>query len=788
MFRNYFKIAFRNIWRQKGFSLINIIGLAIGMACSIMILLWVQDETSYDQFHANANKLYRVTGSTPDIKAAVTVAPLAAAVLEQVPSIKRAVRLSKYYSHLFEVGTQKFEEHKIFYADSNFLEVFSFPLVAGNATTALQNPDGILISEAMAMKYFGEDEALGKIIRKDKQEDLVITGVFYNVPANSHLQFDFIIPMTSLARNNIDLKDNRWCCFNFYTYIELNDGFIPSPASIQALSTEITNVFAANSTKLKVDFHLQSVTDIHLLPELLADLPGHGNRQYVETFLVVAIFILLVACINFMNLATARSARRAREVGLRKSVGATRGQLIRQFLGEALLLSTLALVIAIFIVAELMPLFNTLAQKELQLTFQNPEFMFGIAAIVLFTGFLSGSYPALFLSKFQPAKVLKGNLELGTGNSFFRNALVISQFVVSISLLVGTAVVYFQLDFIRNRNLGFEKENLLYMPMNGELWGKQQALEAELTQNPLTNNYSITQQLPTNLISGTNTIHWEGKDPDTQPVLYVMDVDENFIDVFSMEIVKGRNFSEKFRGDTASFIVNETALQTMGMDVATAVGKPLSDGDNKGIIIGVVKDFSFKPIQSTIEPLVLSLNRWGGIVVIRTHSGEAEATIDALGKINQKLNPSYPFSYSFVDQDIANLYQSEQRMGSIFHVFAGLAIFISCLGLYGLSAFIAEQRTKEIGVRKVLGATVLNIIQLLSTNFVKLIAVATVIAIPISWFVMNRWLEGFAYHIDVTWSIFAVACLTTFLTAGFTVSYESIKAALSNPVKSLRNE
>lgn len=788
MFRNHLKIAFRNIRRQKGFSFINIIGLAIGMACSILILLWVQDETNYDQFHTNADRLYRITGSTPDIKAAVTVAPLASALQEQVPSIKSVVRLSKYYSHLFEVGNHKFEEPNIFYADSNFLEVFSFPLLKGDAKTALHNPNGILISEAMAIKYFGKEEAFGKIIRMDKQDDFIVTGVLANVPHNSHLQFDFIIPIAFLARSNVDLKDNRWCCFNFYTYIEVSESFIPSPSSLQTLSQEITKVFATNSTALKVDFHLQPLASIHLEPELLADVPGHGNRQYVQTFSLVAVFILLVACINFMNLATARSARRAREVGLRKSAGARRGQLIWQFLGESSLISMLALLIAVFIAAEMIPLFNDVANKKLSLDFQNPEFILSLTGIALITGLLSGSYPALFLSGFQPIKVLKGNLELGRGNSLFRNALVVSQFVVSIALLVGTAVVYFQLEFIRNKNLGFDKENLLYMPMNGELWGKQKALEAELMQNPLTSNYSITQELPTNLISGTNTINWEGKNPDAQPVVYTMSVDENFIDIFQMEIISGRNFSEKFRADTANFIVNETALQIMGMNASSALGKPLSDGDIKGNIIGVVKDFNFKPVQSTIEPLVLELNRWGGIIVIRTHPGETEATIRTLEKINQKLNPNYPFGYSFVDQDLANLYQSEQRMGTIFNVFAGLAIFISCLGLYGLSAFIAEQRTKEIGVRKVLGASVFNIVQLLSTNFVKLIAIATAIAIPASWFVMNRWLEGFAYHIDITWSIFAIACFTTIVTAGITVSYESIKAALNNPVKSLRNE
>ncbi|MEP7233487.1 MAG: ABC transporter permease [Ginsengibacter sp.] len=788
MFKNYLKIAFRNLQRHKAYSLLNISGLAIGMACSILILLWVQNELSYDRFHANAENLYRLTCNAGDFKAAVSPAGMGAGLQSEMPEIKSVVRLSKPATNLFEVGTTKFEEKNVFYADSNFLQVFSFPLIKGNSATALQNPDAILITEDMAKKYFGTGEAIGKIIKKDNSVNLIVTGIFANIPSNSHLQFDIILPISSIASTDDDLKNKVWGDFNYYTYIQLNKNINQSKTSLTALQGHIQKIYKKHGPEMKVDFQLQPLTNIHLHSDLQIDLPGKGNIQYVNIFFIVALFILAVACINFMNLATARSARRAKEVGLRKVVGAGRGQLISQFLGESLMISFLSLLLAVGIVYLLLPAFNHLSEKDLSFNLLNGKLLLSLAGIALVTGLLSGSYPALFLSGFKPISVLKGKLKIGGGNLLFRNTLVITQFVVSIILLVGTAVVYKQLNFIKNKNLGFDKSNLLYMPMTGDLWGKQQTLKSALQENSNTSDYSIISDLPTSLVTGTIDVQWEGKDPKSQVVIPSIDVDGNFTKVFQVKMLTGRSFSPSFKNDSSNFVINETAMRLMGMGADNAVGKNISFNDVKGKVIGVVKDFNFKSLQYTIDPLVLRLNKYGGIVMLRTKPGATETSINALGKISRSLNPAYPFSYSFLDKDLDNLYKGEHQMGSIFNFFAILAIFISCLGLYGLSAFMAEQRIKEIGVRKVLGASVFNIVYLLSGKFTRLIAIAIIIAIPVSWWAINNWLKGFAYRIDINWIIFLVACLVALFIALLTVSYESIKAAIANPVKSLRAE
>ena len=790
MIKNYFKIAFRNIVRHKAFAAINIAGLSIGMACSIMILLWVQNELSYDRFHKNANEIYRVISRAGDFKVAINPAPMVEDLQAKMPVIKNTVRLTGLSTNVFELGTKKFEEKRVFYADSTFLQVFSFPLVKGNPATAMQRVDGVLITEDMAKKYFGNEDALGKVLRKDNKDNVIVTGVLANIPSNSHLQFDFILPMSSIAQTNDNIKKKIWDNFDFYAYVQLDKNFKPTPTALSNFSKEMDKIYKTHipETELKVAFQLQPLTSVHLHSNFQVDLTGHGNIQYVNIFFIVALFILVVACINFMNLSTARSARRAKEVRLRKVVGAGRKQLIGQFLGESLLISFLSLLIAVGLVWLLLPAFNGLAGQKLAIHFLDGKSLILLVSMALATGLISGSYPALFLSGFKPVKVLKGNVKTMGGNLIFRNGLVIVQFVVSIVLLAGTAIVYRQLNFIKNMNLGFEKSNLLYLPMTGEMWNKQQAFKAELKQNPLTANFTIANDLPANLNSGTVNVVWEGKDPKSQIVFPTLFVDEGFFSVFQMKMLSGRSFSTDFKGDSGNYILNEKAVRVMGMKVSNAVGKPLTMWGNKGTIIGVVKDFNYKPIQQPIEPMIIGLNRWGGTAVVRAQPGNTEATIKALEKISTNLNPAYPFSYGFLDQDLANQYKGEQRMGSLFNVFAILAIFISCMGLYGLSAFMAEQRTKEIGVRKVLGASIFNVVYLLSTGFTRLILVAVVIAVPLAWFAINSWLKSFAYRVNADWVIFLTASLAALAIAWITVSYESIKAAVANPVKSLRSE
>jgi putative ABC transport system permease protein len=788
MIKNYFKIAFRNLQRHKAYSLLNISGLAIGMACSILILLWVQNELSYDRFHAKANEIYRLTDNAEDFKAAVTPAGIAEGLQSQMPEIKTTTRISKLFTPLLQVGDRKFTEKWSLYVDSNFLQTFSFPLLKGNPHTALMQPDGILLTEDMAKKYFGTEDAIGKIIRKDNKDNLFVTGVIANVPAYSHLRFDFLLPMSAIEATNDDLKTKTWGNFNFYTYIQLNKNFNPTKANLSKITGRINAIYQVHDSGFKIAFHLQPLTDIHLHSDMQIDMPGQGNIQYVHIFFIVALFILVVACINFMNLATARSSRRAKEVGLRKVVGAGRSQLIMQFLGETLIISFVSLLFAVGIVWLVLPAFNHLAEKELTFHLLNGKLLLILIGIALLTGLISGSYPALFLSGFKPVTVLKGKLKLGGGNLLFRNGLVVTQFVVSIILLVGTAVVYKQLNFIKNKDLGFDKSNLLYMRMIGDIWGKQSALKSELSQSPITSDYSIISDLPTALVTGTIAVQWEGKDPKLQIVIPSIFVDENFIKVFQTKLLTGRSFSSSFKGDSSNFVINETAMHLMGMNINNAVGKNISYGGINGSIIGVVKDFNVKPLQYAIDPIVLQMNKYGGYVIVRTKPGNTDATINALGKISRDLNPAYPFTYNFLDMDLDNLYKGEQQMGSIFNFFAILAIFISCLGLYGLSAFMAEQRTKEIGVRKVLGASVFNIVYLLSGSFTRLIVIAMAIAIPVSWWAIDNWLKGFVYRINISWIIFLVACGTALLIALLTVSYESIKAAVANPVKSLRTE
>jgi ABC-type antimicrobial peptide transport system permease subunit len=797
MFKNYFRTAFRNLVRNRLFTVLNILGLSTSLACTMLILLWVVNEMSYDRFNKNLNHTYRVTATTIGQSYPLAGAPLADAIKAQIPGIKYTARMKANYgsSSIFTVGERHFEEKRSFYADAGFLQVFSYPLVSGDPKTALVKPDGLLITERTAKKYFGTSNAIGRTVRTNDSMVFTVTGILKDIPANSHLQFDMLLPMSYDARIDEDIIHSHWDNLNFYTYIVLDDHTAASPSVLAAMERRIREINKKGEPTFDAVFQLQPLSRVHLYSKSLAyDIDGQGDIGYVRIFSIVAIFILLVACINFMNLATARSARRAKEVGIRKIIGARRGQLIGQFLSESLLITFVALALGLVFVAAALPAFNQVVGKQLSIDLSNGWLFAGLLSVFLLTSLVSGSYPAFFLSSFRPIKVLKVKVvRAGAGSHFFRNGLVVFQFVVSIVLIVGTTVVYRQLHFIRDRDLGYDKANLLYIPLKGELPHKTGALAAAFRNSASLHNYSIISELPVNAGMGTIGVRWKGI-TQNQVMFSVMGADEHFLSLFKMRLVSGRCFSTDFAADTLNYIVNEKALGVMGMDVNTAVGQSLTLWGNKGTIVGVVKDFNFKPVQRSIDPLILRYNPGAGkewlrrTAVVSVPPTRVAGAIDELKGVWAQLNPAYDFEYGFVDQQLERLYLSEQRMGLLFNTFALLAIFISCLGLCGLAAFTAEQRTKEIGIRKVLGADVAGIVAMLSKGFVRLVLIATLIASPLAWYIMQRWLQDFAYRITISGWVFAGAGMAALLIALFTVSFQAIRAAVANPVKSLRAE
>jgi AraC-like DNA-binding protein len=795
MFRNYLKIGWRNLVRNKAYTLINIGGLSVGMACTILILLWVQDELSYDKFNKSASQIYRLTDDVAGTKAAVSPLPVGPALKQQLPAIKDFTRLVALHS-IVTVGDRKFDERNIYYADPNFLQVFDYPLLRGRKATVLSRPNGIVITADISKKYFGDENAIGKTLYIDddiKGHNYIVTGVMQNIPHNSHLQFDMLLPLTVYEHSSNYSYNNpqEWGNYIVYTYLLLKDGFDGPPGVIGSLERQITAIHTANDpTHTKTTFTLQPLADIHLHSNLLLDVAGQGSSQSVNIFSLVALFILLIACVNFTNLSTAIAGQRAKEVGLRKTVGALRPQLIIQFLGESLLLALVSLTIGISIARLLMPLFSDLSAKSISVNLFDLKIMGGLLAIAVLVGLISGSYPAFFLSSFKPVKVLKGIQVLDGKQSFLRNGLVVLQFSISVILMVSTLVVNNQLKFIRNRDMGFNKENLLYlqMPQIGDLLHNYDVLKATLGEHTRIADYTLVEYLPTDLTTGTTDVKWDGQDPNKQIIFPQFGADGNFIKTFGIHLVAGRSFDDNNKSDAANYILNETAVKTMGMSVSSAVGKQITVNGNKGEVIGVVKDFNFKPVQQLIEPLILSYTKQGGFVVIRTRPADMQQNIANLKAVFQKIYPCYPFSYGFVDQDLDRLYLSEQRMGKLFNIFSVVSIIVSCLGLFGLATFAAQKRIKEIGVRRVLGASATGIAALLAKDFVKLVAIALLVAFPLAWWVMGKWLDNYVYRIDISWWMFALAGFLALLVALFTVSSQAIKAALTKPAKSLRSE
>ncbi len=793
MLRNYFKTAFRYMRSNTRFVGLNIFGLATGLACSILIFLWVQDELSFDKFHAGADRIFRLTAKVKEIESAQVPMGFAAALKNEIPGIKNTTRIVPLQK-IITVGTKKFDEKHMYYADANFLEVFNYPLLRGNKQTVLLAPNSVVVSAATAIKYFGDaDHAIGKSIYIDNDINgttLQVTGVLKDIPANSHLQFDLLLAIQNWDRQ--DIQSQPWRYFDSYIYFQLGDQIKCDAGVIRNLEKQINsmrNRAIVNTPAVPAYVSVQPLTDIHLYSHFGNDIDGQGNIQYVRIFMLVAIFIIFIACINFMNLATALSGTRAKEVGLRKTVGALRWQLTLQFVGESLLLAFISLAFALLLVYTVLPFFNTLASKSIALDLTNFRLIAKVLGITVLAGLVAGSYPAFYISAFNVIKALKGGQIHGSKSSLLRNGLVVLQFSISVILIVSTMVIYNQLHFIHNRDVGFDKENLLYIPMPevGDLMNNADALKSALSRSPGIGDYTITSDLPTNL--GSNApLTWRGMENGTLVMGRWLNVDQNYLKTFGMKMLTGRFYSGNFKGSDSEYVVNESAVKAMHLDPVAAVGKMITFRGHEGTIIGVIKDFNFKPVYQPIEPLVIRNRAFGDFLIIRTAAGTTQKSLAAAQRCFQRVYGNNPFSYGFVDQDLDRLYIAEMRMGTLFNIFAVLSIVISCMGLFGLAAFATRRRTKEVGIRKVLGAGKAGIVVLLTKEFLKLVALSLLIAFPVAWYAMSLWLEGFVYRIIISGWIFAAAGAAALLVAFLTVGYQTLKAALANPVSSLRSE
>ena len=796
MLRNYFKIAWRNIVRNKAFSAINILGLALGMGCSLLIFLWIQDEVRVDNYHANGPHLYNVMQrQLADGKIDVgryTPGILADELKRQFPEVMYAAGYTGWEAQMtFTVG-DKINKEGGHWAGADWFKMFSIPLLAGTPATALNSPTSIAISRKLADFYFGNPvAALGKSIRIDNKNDYQVTGVFENMPQNSSDKYDFLINWQDCITRNPWMK--AWDNNGPHTRIMLRPD-----ANVANLDAKLKPFLRKYNKSIGKGFDaqlfLQPYPDGYLYSNFRNGQQDGGRIEYVRLFGIVAVFLLLIACINFMNLSTARSVKRAREVGVRKVMGAGRSLLAGQFMGEALLFTGLALGIALFLVLLLLPAFNSLTGKHITLHTTQVSFWAILLGMMLLTGLIAGSYPALFLSSLEPVRVLKGTgpssrLQFGSGAKLFRQGLVVFQFVLSMLLIVGTIIVYRQVNYVQTTNLGYDRENLLYIPIEGELTAKSayKTFKDELLRQPGIMSVSSMQEAPTNIGSSTGGITWPGKDPSVNIELTHTAVGYDLMKTLKVKLA-GRDFSPEFSTDTTNYLINEAAAKRIGYK--QPVGQPLTMWGKPGKIIGVMENFHFQSLHIPIAPLIMRLDTEPGwqTFIIRTQPGQTKQALTSIESIWKQLNPKFPFAYRFADDEYQKLYKSESVVGSLANYFAFMAIFISCLGLFGLSAFTAEQRTKEIGVRKVLGASVGGIVGLLSKDFIKLVLLAIVIASPLAWYTMNQWLANFAYKLDIEWWIFALAGVLAIAIALLTISFQSIKAALMNPVKSLRSE
>jgi putative ABC transport system permease protein len=811
MFKNYIKTAVRSLYKNKGFTAINILGLALGLATCLLIVFYVVDELSYDRYNTKADRIYRVNEDLKlgenNVQYAVAMPPLAKTLKVEYPYIEDATRIKAAGTTHVKKGNINMVENRVGFVDASIFNVFTLPMVSGDPKTALLEPNTVVITESTAKKYFNTTDAVGKTIVFNEKENFKVTGVIKDVPKQSHFNFDFFVSLESFP----DSRSNEWLRSDYNTYVLLKDAkdykkleasfpaFLQKFSGAQMQSELGMSIAQFEKSGSHFRMNLTALTDIHLKSNRSGELGPNSTTQYVYIFSAIALFILLIACVNFMNLSTARSSNRAREVGVRKVLGSSRKYLIFQFLAESVLVTFVATVIAMIAAAAVLPLFNQLSGKEIILTVESLKWLVpSLLLIVLVIGSLAGSYPAFFLSAFQPIDVLKGKLSAGFKGGGLRSFLVVFQFFVSILLIIGTLVIYNQLNFIQTKNLGYNRNQVLVIQNSSELKDQAKVFKQELAELPGVKSATMTGFLPTNGWRNTR-IYFKDATFDQKKSLFPQswEVDADYIPTMDMKMAAGRNFSKEMLTDSSAVILNEAAAKFLGF--ADPINKTIYQslgGDRKGgvqnvkecHIVGVVKDFHFNSLREKIEPVVMTLGQNSGALGIRVSTSNITALMAQIKNKWNELSPNVQINYSFMDQDFDASYRSEQRIGKIFVIFTSLAIIIACLGLFGLAAYAAEQRTKEIGIRKVLGADVSVIVGMLSKDFIKLVCIAIILASPIAWFVMTKWLQDFAYRITIQWWVIAVAGVGALLIAFVTISFQSVKAALANPVDSLKNE
>lgn len=802
MIRNYLKVALRNVAKQKFFSAINIVGMTIGITACLLIILYVSDELSFDRFHANADRMYQVglhgKISGQDLRTTNTCPPLAQAMAEEIPDVEQTTRLHDFWGAVVKYKDLAFNEKRVYYADSNFFDFFSFHLLQGDPKTCLKEPHSVVLTEDMAKKYFGAEPAMGKLINISDTVAYKVTGITENCPLNSHFIYNILVSSSSSQ----DMKSDVWLNNYLYTYFILNKN--GSLANVERqwdvlvqkyVGPEIEKMMGISLQKMKQSggeygYFPTKITDIHLHATTMDSIEPGGDITYVYFFSAIGVLIVIIACINFMNLTTAKSAGRAKEVGLRKALGSMRGQLIGQFLSESAIYTIVSIILSVVACYFLLPLFNELSGKELHIRdLFSPEFIIGVIGLVLFVGLIAGSYPAFYLTSFNAVEVLKGKVRSGMKSRGIRSFLVVFQFGISIFLIIFTATVYLQLRFMQHRDMGLDKKNVLVINDTWRIGNNREAFKNEINNLAGVEKSSFTNNVFPG-VNNTTVFKSSGSEQDHIMGQYYADYDQ--LDVMKFQLKAGRYFSRDFPADTMSIVLNEAAVREFGFKDPLNSDVITIDDANPGVqhklpVIGVLKDFNFEDMKMQIRPLCIRLAQWGGNLCIR-YSGDPTQLVASTEKIWKEFGPTDPFEYSFLDDNFDLLFRSEQRMSSIFGILSGLAIFVACLGLFALAAFTAEQRTKEIGVRKAMGATVVGLTRLLSREFTKLVLIAILPASVLGWWVSSRWLNGFAYRTDLNPLIFVGSGVLAILIAWSTVVYQSVKAARANPANSLRYE